>query len=69
MESHISIYFTDINYFFFNLDNLEHAPEKEVKALKIVKLDVFEQATGCQNFKKIFDIREIYNDLSIHIEN
>ena len=25
------------------------APEQEVKALKIVKLDVFEQAPGCPN--------------------
>jgi hypothetical protein len=36
------------------LDNLEPAPgcpapEKEVIALKIVELDVFEQASGCPN--------------------
>jgi hypothetical protein len=51
VETHISIYFTDIKYF-FNLDYLEPAPglpapELEVKALKIVKLDVLEQAPGC----------------------
>ena len=40
--------------FFFNLDNPEPAtgypaPEKEVKELKLVNLDVFEQAPGCPN--------------------
>ena len=50
VEPHISIYFRDIKSF-FNLDNLEPAqgrpaPELEVKALKIVKLDVLEQAPG-----------------------
>ena len=53
VEPHISIYFTDIESF-FNLDKLEPAPgrpapEFEVKALKIVKLDVLEQALGCPN--------------------
>ena len=52
-EPHISIYFTDIKYF-FNLDHLEPAPrrpapELEIKALKIIKLDVLEQAPGCPN--------------------
>ena len=51
---HISIYFTDSKYFFFNLDHLEPAPgrpapELDVKALKIVKLDVLEQAPGYIN--------------------
>ena len=51
-EPHISIYFKDMRSF-FNLDNLEPAsgrpdPELEVKALKIGKLDVLEQAPGCQ---------------------
>ena len=53
VEPHISIYFTDIKYF-FNLDNLEPAlgrpaPELEVKALKIGKLDVLGQAPVCPN--------------------
>ena len=53
MEPHISIYFTDIKSF-LNFDNLEPAPgrpapEMEVKALKIGKLDVLEQASGCPN--------------------
>ena len=44
VEPHISIYFTGMKSF-FDLDNLEPAPgrpapELEVKALKIVKLDV-----------------------------
>ena len=54
VQPHISIYFTDIKYFFFNLNHLEpapgrQAPELEVKALKIVKLDVLEQAPGYIN--------------------
>ena len=41
-------------FFFFNLDNLEPAsgcpaPELEVKARKIVKLDVLEQVPGSPN--------------------
>ena len=53
VEPHFSIYFTGIQSF-FNLDNLEPdprrpAPEMEIKALKIVKLDVLEQAPGCPN--------------------
>ena len=53
VETHISIYFTDIKYF-FNLYNLEPAPgcpvpELEVKALKRVKLDILEQAPGYPN--------------------
>ena len=53
VEPHISINFTDIKYF-FKLDYLEPAPgrpapELEVKVLKIVKLDVVEQAPGCIN--------------------
>ena len=53
MEPHISIYFTGIKSF-FNLDNLKPAPgrpapELEVKALKIVKLDALEQAPGYPN--------------------
>ena len=57
VEPHISIYFKNIKYF-FNLDNLEPgpcrpAPELEVKALKIVKLDVLEQALGCPNHRII----------------
>ena len=53
MEPHISIYFRDIKSF-FNLDNLEPAPgrpapELEVKALKIGKLDVLGQAPGGPN--------------------
>jgi hypothetical protein len=53
VEPYISIYLTDIKSF-FNLDNLEPAsgrpdPELEVKALKIVKLDVLEQAPGYIN--------------------
>ena len=52
VEPHISIYFTDIKYF-FNLENLEPAPgrpsrELEVKAQKIVKLNVLE-APGSPN--------------------
>ena len=43
VEPHITIYFTDIKYF------LNLASELEVKALKIVKLDVLEQAPGCIN--------------------
>ena len=48
VETHISIYFTNIKSF-FNMYNLEPAPgcpapELEVKAPKIVKLDVLEQA-------------------------
>ena len=55
VEPHINIYFTDIQYFFY-LDTLEPAPgrpapELEVKDRKIVKLDVLEQAPGCQNKK------------------
>ena len=55
VEPHISIFFTD-NKSFFNLDNLEtfpgcQAPEKELKALKIVKMDVSEHASGCPNKK------------------
>ena len=51
VEPHISIYFTES---FFNLDNLKPVPgrpppEFEVKALKIVKLDVLDQAAGCPN--------------------
>ena len=55
VEPHISIYFTDIKYFFI-LGHLEPAPERpaperpapelEVKALKIVKLDFLQQAPG-----------------------
>ena len=61
-EPHISIYFTDIKSF-FNLVNLEPVsgrpdPELQVKSLKIGKLDVLEQAPGCQ-IKKRFYIREI----------
>ena len=72
VEPHISIYFTDIKYF-FNLYHLEPAPgrpapELEVKALKIVKLDVLEQAPGYINYK-IFDIREIYTDMRFHTKN
>ena len=53
VEPHISIYFTDIKKI-LNLDHLEPAqgrpaPEFEVKPLKIVKLDVLEQAPGCIN--------------------
>ena len=53
VEPHISIYFTDIKYL-FNLDPLEPAPgrpapELEIKALKIVKLDVLELSPGCPN--------------------
>ena len=56
MEPH-SIYFTDIKSV-FNLENIEPAtghpaPELEVEALKIVKLDVLEQDPGCQNLKMI----------------
>ena len=61
----ISINILWILNIFFNFDNLEPAsgrpaPELEVKARKIVKLDVLEQAPGCPNKKKIFDIRKIY---------
>jgi hypothetical protein len=53
VEPHISIYFRDIKSF-FNLDNLEPAPgrpapELEVKALKIGKLEVLGQVPGCPN--------------------
>ena len=53
VEPHISIYFTDIKYF-LNFGNLEPAPgcpapELEVKARKIVNLNILEQAQGCQN--------------------
>ena len=53
VEPHISIHFTDIKSL-FNFDNLEPAPGRpapglEVKARKIVKLDVLEQAPGCPN--------------------
>ena len=53
VEPHISIYFMDIKYF-FNFGHKEPdpgrpAPELEVKALKIVKLDVLEQAPGSIN--------------------
>ena len=49
VEPHIIIYFTEIKYFFFNLDHLKQALELVVRALKIVKLDVREQAPGCIN--------------------
>ena len=57
-EPHISIYFKDIKSF-FNLDNLEPAsghpdPELEVKALKIRKLDVLQQAPGVKLEKKLY---------------
>ena len=57
VEPHISIYFTGSKSF-FNLDNLEPAPERpapelEVKVLKNVKLDVLEKALGCPNKKII----------------
>ena len=53
VEPHISKHFTDIKSF-LNIDNLEPnlgrpAPEMEVKVLKIGKLDVLEQASGCLN--------------------
>ena len=53
--SHIRIYLTDIKSF-FNLGHLEPAPgrpapELAIKTLKIVKLDVLEQAPGCPNEK------------------
>ena len=53
VEPHIIIYFRDIKSF-FNLDILEpapgrSAPELEVKALKMGKLDVLGQAPGCPN--------------------
>ena len=53
VEPHISINFKDIKSF-FDLDNLEPAPgrpapELEVKALKIGKLDVLGQAPGFPN--------------------
>ena len=53
VEPHISIYFTDIKYFFY-MDNLEPAPgrpapELELQAPKIVKLHVLEQAQGFSN--------------------
>ena len=72
VEPHISIYFTDIKSF-FNLDNLEPAPwrpapELEVKVLKIGKLDVLEQASGCP-IKKLFYIPEIYTDMRFHTKN
>ena len=56
VSPHISIYFTD-SYYFFNLDHLEPAPgrpapELVVKVLKIVMLDVLEQAPGNINLKK-----------------
>ena len=48
------VYILRISNIFFNLDNLEPAPghpapELEVKAQKIVKLDVLEQAPDCPN--------------------
>ena len=57
VEPHIRIYFTDLKSF-FNLDNMElapglPAPELEVKALKMIKLDVLEQAPGCPYKKNI----------------
>ena len=50
----ISVNISRISNNFFNLDNMEPAPgcpapEKDVKALKIIKLDIFEQASGCLN--------------------
>ena len=50
----ILVYILRISNIFFNLDNLEPAPgrpapELEVKAQKIVKLDVPEQDPGCPN--------------------
>jgi hypothetical protein len=52
VEPHIIISFTDFKLF-FNLDILKPAPGRpvEVKALKILKLDVLEQASGCPNKK------------------
>ena len=52
--NYIYIFHGNQIYIFFNLDNLEPAlgraaPELEIKALKIVKLDVLEQARGCPN--------------------
>ena len=50
----ISVDIVRISNNFFNLNNMEPAPgrlapELEVKALKIVKLDVLEQGPGCLN--------------------
>ena len=66
------LYLKDIKYF-FNLDNLEPAsgrpdPELEVKALKIGKLDVLEQAPGCQ-IEKWFYILQIYTDMRFPTKN
>ena len=51
-EPHIIVYFKDIKSF-FNLDNLEPAPGRPASLLlpPILKLDVLEQAPGCQNKK------------------
>ena len=49
VEPHISIYFTDIKYF-FNLDNLEPAPGRPAVLLPtILELDILEQAPGYPN--------------------
>ena len=57
VDPHISINFMDIKSF-FNFNNLEPAlgrpaPELDVKVLKLVKLDVMDQAPGCLNKKMI----------------
>ena len=69
---HISIYFTDIKYF-FNLDNLEPTPGRPAQ---LFFRAFTSNSGGCpgagsrlSKLKKIFYIRKIYTDIRFHTKN